>query len=104
MNRTMKYEILRVVTPASRISCTRQPSARSVRVAALINEVQFVDSCELLEHHKTIFLEDAGRDSDWQHGVLYCHCHAMGVDETGDILEVLSGDDSAPTGGSKAKP
>ena len=89
MKRATRYEILRGVSPTSRTPCIAQPSSKPVRIAFLIDEAQFVASGGLLEHHKTIFLEDALHDWMVKDGKFYYYGHAMGVEETGDIVAVL---------------
>lgn len=85
-----KYEILRGVSPTSRTPCKIQPSAKPIRVAFLLDERKFVDSGGLISHHDTLFLEDTVHDWDWHNGVFYYYGHAMGVEEVGDIVVVLT--------------
>lgn len=85
-----KYEILRGVSPTSRKPCSAQPSAKPVRVAFLLNEKKFVESGGLVKHHDTLFLEDSSHDWDWRQGVFFYYGHAMGAEDVGDIVAILS--------------
>lgn len=95
MKRATKYEILRSVSPTSRNPCIVQPSAKPVRVAYLLDGAAFEASGGVLEHHKTVFLEDSMHDWMWRDGVFYYYGHAMGVEEVGDIVAVLEEEDCA---------
>lgn len=90
-----KYEILRAVSPTSRMPCIAQPSAKPVRVAFLLNEKKLVESGGLIAHHDTVFLEDSSHDWDWRNGVFFYYGHAMGMEDVGDIVAVLAEEDRA---------
>lgn len=90
-----QYEILRGVSATSRTPCRVQPSAKPLRVAFLLNEKRFVDSGGLISHHETLFLEDSFHDWDWRNGVFYYYGHAMGVEDVGDIVAILTEEDRA---------
>jgi hypothetical protein len=97
MKRAAEYEILRGVSPTSRKPCAVQPSQRPIRVAFVVDEARFIESGGLYEHHKSIFLED--KMHDWHvssEGQFYYYGHAMGVDESGDILVVFKEEEVKP--------
>ncbi|MFK4706117.1 hypothetical protein ABIC83_002956 [Roseateles asaccharophilus] len=87
--RATRYQILRGVSPTSRKPCIVQPTEKPVRVAYLLDEKAFVDSGGIMEHHKTVFLEDAVHDWHMEKGVFYYYGRAMDVDDSGDILVVF---------------
>jgi hypothetical protein len=95
MRRATKYEILRGVSATSRSPCIVQPSATPVRVAYLLDETAFEASGGVLEHHKTVFLEDSMHDWMWRDGVFYYFGHAMGMEEVGNIVAILDEEDCA---------
>lgn len=100
MMRAVTYEILRDVSPTSRAPCSSQPSSKPVRIAYLIDEAAFVASGGLLHHHKTVFLEDSMHDWMWKDGLFYYFGHAMGIDDIGDIVAVLSHEEQQPASAS----
>lgn len=96
MKRATTFEILRGVSPTSRKPCVAQPSAKPIRIAYLIDETRFIASGGILEHHKSVFLEDSMHDWMWRDGVFYYFGHAMGADEKGDIVAVLAEGECSP--------
>lgn len=103
MKRATKFEILRGVTSTSRKPCIAQPSATPVRVAFLLDEAAFLASGGLMEHHRTVFLEDANHDWCMRDGVFYYFGRAIGLEEAGDIVVVLEQEEVAlPAAAKKA--
>ena len=92
MKRATKYEILRGVGPTSRVPCVAQPSGRPVRIAYLIDEKRFTETGGLLEHNRSVFLEDSVHDWMMRDGALYYFGHAMGIEDRGDIVAVMEED------------
>ncbi len=85
-----KFEILRDVSPSSRVPCSSQPSSKPIRVAYLIDEDRFIASGGVLDHHQTVFLEDSMHAWLWKDGTFYYYGHAMSIYESGDIVVVFA--------------
>jgi hypothetical protein len=83
-----RYQILRSISSTSRKPCTKQPSEKPIMVAFLLNEAEFENSGGKIEHHKTVFLDDPGHDWDWRQGSFFYYSHALGLEDTGDILVI----------------
>jgi hypothetical protein len=85
-----RYEILRGVSSTGRAPCVQQPSAKPLIVAFLLNEKKFTETGGLIKHHDTVFLDDPGHDWDWRNGKFYYYGHAMGAEDTGDIVAIMA--------------
>jgi hypothetical protein len=85
----LRYEILRGVSPTSRKPCIAQPSGKPIRVAFLMDESRFLRSDGLMEHHKSVFLEDYVHDWDYRDGAFYYYGRAMDLEDVCDIVVVF---------------
>jgi hypothetical protein len=96
MKRAVRYEILRGVSPTSLEPTQVQPSDIPVRVAALLDEKRLLETDGLMEHLRSVFIEDAFHDWMMRGGRFYYFGHAMGPEDVGDIVVVFELDDAEP--------
>lgn len=89
MKYAKRYEILRGISPTSRLPALQQPSEKPIRIAFMLDEEKFIRLNGMMHHHHTVFLEDSMHDWMWRNGKFYYFGHAMGIEDVGDILVVF---------------
>jgi hypothetical protein len=86
------YEILRNIAVDSRLHRGVQLPRKPIRVGYLMDEALFHQAGGLLEHDKTVFLDERLHDWDWQDGVFTYYSHAL----ESDVMLAASGQPREP--------
>ena len=88
MIRAKSFEILRGVSANAVAPCVRQPRMKPLRVALILDEDAFQRSGFVIDHQRTLFLDDRVHDWDWQKGLFFYYGHAVAPGEIRDVIVV----------------